>query len=120
MSTVPDLSGNSPLGVGGVDSPNEDKTVTGSFSGTGQSAAIEVVDKCNVVIDANGATATVAIERRLPGDAGFTVISRDSAGNPASYAVNTLDFNGVIEEPEGGAEYRLNCTAYTSGTVLFH
>lgn len=119
MATVPDASGNSILGVGGVDPSNEDKTVSGTFTGTGQSATIEVKDKCNVVIDANGATATVAIERQLPGEAGFTVISRDGAGNPASYAVATLDFNGTIEETEGGATYRLNCTAYTTGTVNF-
>ena len=91
--------------------------VSGTFTGTGQSAEVELFGKANILID--GGVATVAIERSFDDGTTWTAISRDSAGNPASYATGTLGFNGTIEEPQPGVLYRLNCTAYTSGTVTY-
>ena len=90
---------------------------SGTFTATGQSAAVEIYGKANILID--GGVGTVAVERSFDDGVTWTVISRDSAGNPASYVMATLAFNGVVDEPEPGVLYRLNCTAYTSGTITF-
>lgn len=89
----------------------------GSFAATGQSAEVEVRGKANIFID--GGDGTVVIERKMFGQSAFTAISKDSSGNPASYATATLGFNGTIEDPEPGALYRLNCTVFVSGPISF-
>lgn len=92
-------------------------TLTGTFTATGQSTVLTVAGKINVLI--TGGIGTVAIERSFDGTNWF-VISRDTAGTDASYTTATdTAFNGSLEEPEDGVQYRLNCTAYTSGTITY-
>ena len=91
--------------------------VDSTFTGTGQSAEVELRGKANILID--GGDGTVVIERKLLGMSAFFPISKDSSGNPASYATGTLGFNGTIEDPEPGVLYRLNCTVFVSGPITY-
>ena len=96
--------------------------VTGSFTGTGQSLSFRPVLR-----SANGGggafnvslrgtfVGTVQIERSFDGTNWF-VASRDSAGTAALF---TAPASVIVEEPEAGVQYRLNCTAYISGTINY-
>lgn len=114
MSTVADLSGNSPF------SPDLDTgstaTVAGSFGATGQSASFrpKTNKPFNVSVDGTF-DGTIKIERKIDALTWY-VCSQDSAGAEAAY---TAPFSVVIEEHEQGTEYRLNCTAYASGTANY-
>jgi len=91
--------------------------VTGTFTATGQSAEFIAKDRVSILI--TGGDGTVSIERSFDGGSTWHIISRDSAGNPATYATATLGFNGFIDEPEFGILYRLNCTVFISGTITY-
>ena len=95
-------------------------SVTGTFGETGQSPSFRPVlrrlgeGQFNVSLSGTF-VATVALERSFDGTNWFTC-SRDSAGTAASW---TAPMSVVVEEPEAGVLYRLNCTAFTSGTVTY-
>jgi hypothetical protein len=91
--------------------------VSGTFTGSGVSSAIAVHGRMSILID--GGSGDVEIERSTDDGATWFTISRDSAGNPALYATATLGFNGFVDEPEFGIKYRLNCSAFTSGTITY-
>jgi hypothetical protein len=91
--------------------------VSGTFTGTGQSSAIAVHGRMSILID--GGSGDVSIERSTDDGANWFIISRDSAGNPATYDTVVLGFNGFIDEPEFGIKYRLNCSVYVSGTITY-
>lgn len=94
------------------------KTLTGTFTGTGQSSTLAVSGKFNVLI--TDGVGTVAIERSFDSGSNWYVISKNTNGDAASYTTASGEaFNGSIEEPEDGVIYRLNCTAYTSGTIVY-
>lgn len=68
--------------------------------------------------------ATVQVERNRNNGLGWVVVSADptnATGGPAVYtSAGTLfgaDFN--IFEPVLGTQFRVNCTAFTSGTINF-
>ena len=97
--------------------------VTGSFTATGQSASFvpqsdtsgRYPKQFNVM--ARGTfVGTVRLEQSFDNESNWSVCSRDSAGTDASW---TAPFRVVVEEPEAGVLYRLNCTAYTSGTINY-
>lgn len=97
--------------------------VTGTFTATGQSATFtpNVAQRdtnCGQFnISASGTfVATVKIERSFDNGDNWFVCSSDSAGTEASF---TAPFSVVAEEPTPGTIYRLNCTAFTSGTVAY-
>jgi len=78
--------------------------VKGTFGATGQSAVLQGRD---VDVSISGAaSATVAIQRRMDGTNWVTIESI------------TGDAERVVENANG-VEMRLNCTAYTSGTVTY-
>lgn len=79
-------------------------TVTGTFTGTGQSAVLRGTKTVDVSLS-GAASATVAIQRRV-GSAWVTIESI------------TGDGERVVENATA-LEMRLNCTAYTSGTVTY-
>jgi len=99
------------------------QAVTGTFTGTGTSSTIVPwintgnagAGQINVMVRGTF-VATVTIEQSFDQGANWSAASRDSAGTDATY---TAPFRVVIEEPEAGVLYRLNCTAYTSGTVTY-
>ncbi len=77
--------------------------VTGTFTGTGQSAVINAIA---VDVSLTGAaSATVGIQRRI-------------GGTWATIESITGDGERVVESATN-LEYRLNCSAYTSGTVTY-
>jgi hypothetical protein len=98
--------------------------VSGSFTGTGQSPLFSCWGPFNVVLygnaGPNGAmVGTVRLERSFDGGTTWVVCGVGGAGSQASYTLNGADISVVAAEPEKGVLYRLNCTAYTSGTINY-
>lgn len=96
--------------------------VTGTFTETGQSASfiptIAARSTTNAFnVSASGTfVATVQLERSFDNGTSWFVCSSDASGTAASW---TAPFSVIAEEPTPGVLYRLNCTAYTSGTVTY-
>lgn len=93
-----------------------DKLVTGSFTATGQSGSFQRdVERPQFNMELRGTfVGTVALERSL--DGGSNWVGLTALGTAFSF---TGPCSEIFEEPEVGALYRLNCTAYTSGTINF-
>lgn len=89
--------------------------VSGTFTATGQSSSFRPIGKFNVVLRGTF-VGTVAIERSFDAGSNWGTISRDSAGTAATY---TAPAGLICEEVEADTLYRLNCSAYTSGTVTY-
>lgn len=102
------------------------QTVSGSFTGTGQSdtfyptpgapfAFVRGSGYFNVTVYGTF-TATVAVQRSFDAGATWHTVSQDATGADAAY---TAPMSLVALEPEHGVVYRLNCTAYSSGTINY-
>lgn len=98
---------------------------SGSFTATGHSAAVQLYGSFNVVIYGSGGpngawNGTVRLERSFDGGTTWIVCGVGGNGAQASYTTTTgADVSIVVSEPEEGVCYRLNCTAYTSGTINY-
>jgi len=97
--------------------------ITGTFTATGQSATFEpnvAIQDTNCgqfnVSTSGTYVATVQLERSFDKGANWFICSEDSAGTSASY---TAPFSVMAQESEVGTLYRLNCVAYTSGTITY-
>lgn len=88
--------------------------LTGSFAATGQSAAVSVYGQFNVTLRGTF-VGTVKLQRSFDGET-WDDCARDSEGTLMSW---TAPYSGQWFEPEKGVAYRLNCTAYTSGTISY-
>jgi hypothetical protein len=93
-----------------------------AFTGTGTSAAYGAANYVSAgAFNASLSgtwVGTVSLERGLPNTDGTLVwlpVTVDTAGATATY---TVPVSFSVTEPEGAAQYRWNCTAYTSGTIL--
>ena len=96
---------------------NAGKTVVeGTFTGTAEGAAVAIQGHANVLIGGSF-VATVQVQKSFDGGATWFIVSRDSAGALAEYT--SPGFNGTIIEPESQILYRVECTAFTSGTVIW-
>jgi hypothetical protein len=93
-------------------SPN---VITGTFTGTGQSAPGVYYGGFNFALWGTFAGA-VQIQRSFDGGVTWIGASYDGQGDIASY---TLPTSAVLNEPEHGVLYRLSCTAFTSGTINY-
>lgn len=82
--------------------------ITGTFEATGQSAELKVSSANYTLSLSGGATATVKLQRSF--DDGVTW------KDVKSYTADAEE-NGF--EPTSKVSYRLNCSAYTSGTVTY-
>lgn len=96
-------------------------SVTGTFGATGQSGpfapSLRGRDSAQFNVSVSGTfVATIVIERSFDNGTTWFVCSSDGAGTAASY---TAPFSVVVEENEQKTLYRLNCTAYTSGTGTY-
>jgi hypothetical protein len=60
--------------------------------------------------------ATVQLEKSYDGGTTWIVVARDTTGATASYS-SPCAFS--VRDIEAGNLYRLNCTAFTSGTVNY-
>lgn len=94
------------------------RATTGSFTATGQSPVFSPARG-----QGNGRfngsvwgtfVGTVRFERSF--DNGVTWLPATQAGSPVTF---TAPFTEVLIEPEADVLYRLNCTAYTSGTINY-
>lgn len=102
------------------------QTVSGTFTGTGSSGSFKPIPQApqahergtgyfNITL---GGTfnATVAIKRSFDDGATWNTVSRDASGLAAEY---TAPISVVCIEPEQDVIYKLECTAYASGTVNY-
>lgn len=96
--------------------------ITGTFTATGQSSSFypTVGDRSTnnlFNVSASGTfVATVVLQRSFDNGSNWFTCSSDASGTSASW---TAPFSVVASESEQGVLYRLNCTAYTSGTVTY-
>lgn len=86
----------------------------GTFTGTGQSGSVAIRGLANLLISGTF-VGMVKLQKSFDGSS-WHVVSRDSVGNEAAY---TAPAALTFEEPEDGVLYRLDCTAYTSGTISY-
>ena len=92
--------------------------VSGTFTATGQSSAfLPFPGPFSVWLQ--GGVGTVKLERSTDSGSTWIDVSSDVLGTVASWALNSTEVSVVVDEPEQGSQYRLNCTAYTSGTITY-
>lgn len=63
-------------------------------------------------------SATVQLERSFDGGAKWLLANIGGQGTPAQWT-NGTPVSAIVAEPERGVLYRLNCAAYTSGTINY-
>jgi hypothetical protein len=94
--------------------------VTGSFGATGQSASFQPRILSKRIAQFNVSVwgtfvGTVQLERTFDSGTNWLPIT---SGGSASFKY-TAPASEQQTEPEQTAQYRLNCTAYTSGTINY-
>ena len=84
----------------------EESTFTGTGVGGADPAPLK--DKLNVTVDftTGSGIGTIQLQRSFNKGVKWYVME--------SY---TADTSKIFDEPEHGVEYRLNCSAFTSGTI---
>jgi hypothetical protein len=97
--------------------------VSGTFAAAGQSSSFKPVMRVmawgefNIFLSGT-AVATVELERSY--NSGTTWHKVYAGGTQLyTWSYNSINLSETAEEPEPGVVYRLNCTAYTSGTVTY-
>jgi hypothetical protein len=83
------------------------RVVSGSFTGTGQSASFNYRGRFNVSLSGVSGN-EVSVERSF--DTGSTWTAVESF---------TADTELYAESPEVNVLWRFNCTSYTSGTIVY-
>jgi len=103
------------MGKGTVTSGTEQANAvfTAAVSATGQTNLGVMLGYYNLFLYGTF-TATAQLERSFDGGTTWIAVSLDTSGDPASYS-GPVSLTGF--EPEKGVYYRINCTAYTSGTL---
>lgn len=98
--------------------------ITGTFTATGQSASLtpevtgDIKDSVPFNVSLTGTfVGTVQLERRFTATGGTTWHPITAAAT--QIGIWTAPSSETFEECQAGVEYRLNCTAYTSGTVTY-
>ncbi len=92
--------------------------VTGSFTATGQSASWVPAAGQGFNIHITGTfVGTVQLERRLNGV--WAPLTFSAGGNTTQMEQFAAPASDIWIEPSYGVSYRLNCTAYTSGTIAY-
>ena len=91
--------------------------VTGSFTGTGQSASFGPMGKrgFNYALGGTGWSANIQLERYLDAATGWQVLT--AAGTALTKFTTPCSESSQDDEP--GALYRWNCTAYVSGPIPY-
>ena len=103
--------------------PARAQPISGTFVATGQSAAFfPLVNPLGVAtfsVKLSSGVATVKLERSSDSGSTWDDVSADTLGTVASWVLNSTEVVVLVDEPEINTQYRLNCTAYTSGTVTY-
>lgn len=107
MLTYPDIGGNG-AGVGFVSRVEIENTFDAVEAGTG----VQVLGSFNVSIRGTF-TASIKLQRSF--DGGLTYNNVTALGTDITF---TGPAEEIFIENEPGTFYRLNCTAYTSGTAI--
>lgn len=97
------------------------QTFTGTGTGTfapASATGIEVHGDFNVTLGGTAPVGTVKLEKSFDGGSNWFDVSRNNAGDAASYALSSTEMAFQLYEPEMGVIYRFNCTAFTSGTIV--
>lgn len=90
--------------------------VTGSLTGTGAGTAFDPelnTTQFNLTLSGTF-SATIVLERKFADDATWYPLT--ALGNAISF---TGPLSETFEECEPGVQYRVHCTAYTSGTINY-
>jgi len=88
------------------------KVVDGSFTGTAESDPIILDSLGGANLSISGTwVGTVILKRSFDNGVTFTAVSGES------YTTNQ---DLVIDDAEKDVQYMLECTAYTSGTAVYH
>jgi hypothetical protein len=90
------------------------RSVAGAFTAIGQSDPGEFFGQLNFSLWGTF-VATVSIERSFDGGATYLPVTNEYGVAYSWSAPMSI----VVDEPESGVLYRLNCTAYTSGTINY-
>ncbi len=106
--------------------------VAGSFTATSQSSSFApymggrstMPGQFNVWLKPTAFIGTVQMERSPPGSSDWYTIGVWSEGAYTQLSEYTLagtegNSSEILSESENGTLYRLNCTAYTSGTLAY-
>jgi hypothetical protein len=91
------------------------EVLTGSFTATGTATPRALLGDFNIALWGTF-VGTVAVERSFDGGTTFIAVARDTSGTAATFTAAT---SLSISEPERSVLYRLNCTAFTSGTINY-
>lgn len=101
--------------AGPVYTPSGVTPVTGSFTGTGQSATFTPGYGRGFNVSLWGTfSGIVQLERNLDGINWLPITA-----SGYSYAAYSAPCSEIFEEDENGVLYRLNCASYTSGTINY-
>lgn len=92
----------------------QDGVVEGSFSATGQSTSKRFKGDFNFTRGAGNGT--LVVERSFDGGTTWYAVSIDLLGTANSF---TGACSLVLNEPEAGVLYRVNCTAYTGPAIPY-
>lgn len=108
-----------PVGAGYL--PTGISPVTGTFTATPQTSALSpfvpLAGRPFNVSLWGTFSATVQLERSF--DGGTTWLQLTSNGTQVEKFTGSTVISESVTENEAGVQYRLNCTAYTSGTVNY-
>jgi hypothetical protein len=103
------------IGGGGDTAAVGGALITGAFVAIGQSAALPLYGPFNVSLWGTFA-GTTQLERTFDGGTTWLPVDATTLG---TVLVWTAPFSGTWTETEKMVPYRLNCTAYTSGTINY-
>ena len=81
--------------------------ISGSFTGTGTSSSESMIGNFDMSLSGFG-SGSVNLERSFDGWSSWVVVE-----------TFTADAEKVGRQVEHGVLYRFNCTAYTSGTIVY-
>lgn len=89
--------------------------LAGSLAAVGASAGVPMFGVFNLFVYGTF-VGTVRLERSFDGGTTWVPCTVDAAGDYASYSVPA---SLTVTEAENGMLYRINCTAYTSGSISY-
>lgn len=91
-------------------------SATGGFTAAAQTSAVLTLRGPFNLTLWNTFVATVVLEKSIDGGATWVAVSRDGTGTGLSW---TAPIALTVEEIDLGVQYRLRCSAFTSGTASY-
>lgn len=89
-----------------------------AFTATGVSGSLAFVGDANLSLV--GGVGAVKLQKSYDCGQSWITVSRAADGTEAAYDLaDGGNVSVVVFEPEKGMQYRVNCTAYTSGAISY-